>query len=225
MSRSARLFEIIQILRAAPNPVTAGEIAAMLEVSTRTVYRDIVALQAMRTPVEGAAGIGYVMRAGYDLPPLNFDIEEIEAINVGLSLLSRTGDGALMKAASRVFAKIDAAGRDDRSLRVSDWGVADKHPIDPAMLRAAIRDEQKLRIRYRDRTGRETERVVWPIALTYFVEVLVVAAWCELRVDFRHFRVDRIRAAEVMGEGFKGRGDGLRREWDKETGNDALWGG
>ena len=225
MPRSARLFEIIQIIRAAPNPVTAAQIAALLEVSTRTVYRDIAALQAMRTPVEGAAGIGYVMRAGYDLPPLNFDIEEIEAITVGLSLLSRTGDSALEKAATRVFAKIDAAGRDNRSLRVSDWGVADKHAIDPAMLRAAIRDEQKLRIRYRDRAGRETGRIVWPIALTYFVEVLVVAAWCELREDFRHFRVDRIRAAEVIEEGFKGRGDGLRRAWEQESDDDDLWGG
>jgi predicted DNA-binding transcriptional regulator YafY len=225
MSRSARLFEIIQIVRAAPNPVTAAQIAAMLEVSTRTVYRDIAALQAMRTPVEGAAGIGYVMRAGYDLPPLNFDIEEIEAITVGLSLLARTGDSALERAAIRVLAKIDAAGDSNRSLRVSDWGVEAGGPVDPAMIRSAIRDERKLRLLYRDRQGDGTDRVVWPIALTYFVEVLVVAAWCELRADFRHFRLDRIRAAEVMEEGFKGRGDGLRSAWDEVTGTDDLWGG
>jgi predicted DNA-binding transcriptional regulator YafY len=224
MPRSARLFEIIQILRAAPTPVTAGEIAAMLEVSARTVYRDIATLQGMRTPVEGAAGIGYVMRAGYDLPPLNFDIEEIEAITVGLSLLARTGDSALERAANRVFAKIDTARGGNRSLRVSDWGVARVHEIGPAMLRAAIRDERKLRLLYRDRSGIETGRVVWPIALTYFVEVLVVAAWCELRQDFRHFRVDRICAAEVLDEDFKGRGDALRQAWDQENEDDEIRG-
>ncbi len=220
MSRSARLFEIIQILRAAPSPVTAGKIAALLEVSPRTVYRDIATLQGMRTPVEGAAGIGYVMRAGYDLPPLNFEIEEIEAITVGLSLLARTGDSALERAATRVFAKIDGARGSGGGLRVSDWGVAVAHEVDPATLRAAIRDERKLLLLYHDRQGRETSRVIWPIALTYFIEALVVAAWCELRQDFRHFRVDRISAAEVLDEDFRGQGDALRRAWDQEYGED-----
>ena len=95
MKRSNRLFEIIQILRATPRPVTAAALAEQLEVSERTVYRDIVALQAMRTPIEGEAGVGYIMRRGYDLPPLNFDAEEVEALQVGLSMLARTGDSAL----------------------------------------------------------------------------------------------------------------------------------
>jgi predicted DNA-binding transcriptional regulator YafY len=89
MSRSTRLFEFIQILRAAPRPITADHLALKLEVSTRTIYRDIASLQAIQTPIDGEAGIGYMMRRGYDLPPLNFDQEEIEALRVGLLLLSR----------------------------------------------------------------------------------------------------------------------------------------
>ena len=108
MNRSNRLFEIIQILRAAPHPVTAAALAEMLEVSIRTVYRDIAALQAARTPVEGAPGLGYVMRRGYDLPPLNFDDEETEALRVGLAMLTRTGDSALQGAARRICDKIEA---------------------------------------------------------------------------------------------------------------------
>ena len=107
-------------------------------------------------------------------------------------------------------------------MRISDWGVAGAHPVDPAMLRAVIRDERKLRIVYRDGAGRETGRVVWPIALTYFIEVLVIAAWCELRADFRHFRVDRICAAEALEERFKGKGDGLRRAWEREAGGEDM---
>ena len=99
MRRSTRLFEIIQILRSAAQPMTAADLAAALEVSMRTVYRDIAALQAMRTPIKGEAGIGYIMRKGYDLPPLNFDQEEAEALFVGLSMLARTGDSDLQRAA------------------------------------------------------------------------------------------------------------------------------
>jgi predicted DNA-binding transcriptional regulator YafY len=119
MRHPARLFEIIQILRSANAPVTAMQIAGTLEVSPRTVYRDIAALQAMRTPIEGEAGIGYVMRSGYDLPPLNFDADEIESLVVGLSLLARTGDRGLQQAAARISAKIDTLRRDPGALQSS----------------------------------------------------------------------------------------------------------
>lgn len=121
MRRSTRLFEIIQILRAAGAPVTAEALAARLEVSVRTVYRDIAELQAQRTPIEGEAGIGYVMRRGYDLPPLNFDAEEVEALWVGLSLLARTGDSHLQRAASRICQKIDALHCPADWLQVAPW--------------------------------------------------------------------------------------------------------
>lgn len=122
MARSDRLFEIIQVLRAISRPVTAEELATKLEVSTRTIYRDIATLQSRQTPIEGEAGVGYMMRRGYDLPPLNFNQEEIEALRVGLLLLSRTGDTMLQKAASRIFEKVDALHGPADWLQVSPWG-------------------------------------------------------------------------------------------------------
>ena len=124
MGRSTRLFELIQILRAADRPVSAARLAETLEVSVRTIYRDIAALQAMRTPVEGAAGVGYILRASYDLPPVNFDAEEVEALRVGLSMLARTGDSALQRAALRVRQKTTDLNDPVHWLQVAPWGRA-----------------------------------------------------------------------------------------------------
>lgn len=212
MRRADRLFEIIQILRSARRALTAHDLGERLEVSKRTVYRDIAALQAMRVPIEGEAGVGYVMRPGYDLPPLNFDIEETEAILVGLRLLVRTGDQHLQRAAARVVAKIDA-GADAGALQVVDWGAPAPSVVDTAMLRAAIRDERKLWLRYRDEAERETERVILPIAIVFYVEKVMIAAWCELRGDFRHFRADRALDCAFLDDFFGGRGEALRAEW------------
>lgn len=223
MRRADRLFEIIQLLRAAGAPLTAAGIAAVLEVSPRTIYRDIAALQAMRTPIAGEGGVGYVMRAGYDLPPLNFDIEEIEAIVVGLGLLVRTGDLGLQKAAQRVAAKIEAVRGGAEGLRVSKRGAQVLKAVDLAALRAAIRDERKLELVYRGETGAETRRVVQPIALIYYFEVVVLAAWCELRSDFRHFRVDRITACARLAGTFAGHGKTLRTRWEESRQNGPGW--
>jgi predicted DNA-binding transcriptional regulator YafY len=123
MSRTDRLFDIIQVLRSAPGPISAASIAATLEVSPRTIYRDMATLQAMRIPIEGEVGVGYVMGRGYDLPPLNFDEEELESIVVGVNLLVRTGDKALQREADRVLSKIQLNRTPHDPLRVSDcWG-------------------------------------------------------------------------------------------------------
>ena len=221
MPRSSRLFEAIQILRAAKRPVTAEQLARSLEVSGRTIYRDIAALQAMRVPVEGEAGVGYLMRRGYDLPPLNFDQEEIEALRVGLSLLARTGDSALQRAARRVGAKIDALQQPADWLQVAPWGAPPDDPdlgcVPLALLRDAVREERKLRITYRDGEGKESERVVRPLALVYHVECVLLAGWCELRKGFRHFRSDRIYACEALEEGFSEQSATLRALWLEEN--------
>ncbi len=218
MRRADRLFEIIQTLRSASGPLTAATIAEELEVSVRTVYRDVAALQAMRVPIDGEAGIGYLLRAGYDLPPLNFDTEELEAIVVGLSLLDRTGDRSLKRAAQRVTHKIEALTLNSGSLKVSDWGAPTPERVDLAELRGAIREERKLQLTYRDGTGAETERKVLPIAITYFVEVVVMTAWCELREDFRNFRADRIAELTLLDERFDGQGASLRARWEAAQG-------
>ncbi len=213
MRRTDRLFEIIQILRSEPRSITANEIAARLEVSTRTVYRDIQTLQGMRTPIEGEAGIGYMMRQGYDLPALNFSTGEIEAIVVGLSLVAQTGDKGLQKAAQQVSNKIDSLRGKMESLQVSERGALVPETVDPETLRSAIREEQKLDLRYQDESDRETSRRIRPLAIIYYVHAMLLVAWCELRHDFRHFRVDRILCCEASEANFKGEGDDLRAQW------------
>ena len=217
MRRSNRLFEIIQILRAADRPMTADALSQQLEVSTRTIYRDIAALQMMSTPIEGEPGIGYVMRRGYNLPPLNFDLEEIEALRVGLALLSRAGDSALLQAARRIREKIDALHGPADWLQVAPWGAAHDDPakgcVSKAVLRDAIRSERKLELIYQDEQGCRTVRTVRPLALVYHLECVMLASWCELRAGFRHFRTDRIYGCDVLDQDFAGQGDALRAIW------------
>ena len=220
MRKASRLFEIIQILRLARNPITAAEIAGRLEVTVRSIYRDIVALQAMRVPVEGERGIGYILRPGFDLPPLMFSIEETEAIVLALALLERTGDTELKAAAGRVAEKIAGAVppplRQTLSARaLHAWGTTPRQPegIDLATVRRAIRDEEKLILNYRDEYGRASERIIRPIALIYYSETANIVAWCELRTAIRNFRADRVEACATTEEHFRGEGDGLRQMW------------
>lgn len=224
MRRADRLFDIIQILRSTRKPVTADHIAAQLEVATRTIYRDIATLQASRVPIEGEAGVGYMLRAGFDLPPLMFSSDETEALLVGMSLLRRTSDKGLHAAAESVLAKVEAVLPGDRkaplSIRpfyVCDYGAEPSPLIDLAEIRKVIRDSRKLHIEYQDAEGRETTRTIWPIAVAYYVEVELICAWCELREDFRHFRVDRISSITFLEDSFADSGRHLVDEWMAAT--------
>jgi predicted DNA-binding transcriptional regulator YafY len=220
MRKASRLFEIIQIMRLAKNPVTAAAIAERLEVSQRSVYRDIAALQGMRVPIEGGRGIGYILRPGFELPPLMFSIEETEAIVLALALLDRTADAELRRAAKQVNQKIAAAMTPSlrRTLDANAlyaWGTIQPRPegIDLAIVRRAIRDEQKLAIAYSDQLGQATERTIRPLALIYYSEAANIVAWCELRDALRNFRVNRVRRTDLVDDFFRGEGDRLRKEW------------
>lgn len=220
MRKAARLFEIIQILRLATEPVTAARMAESLKVTPRSIYRDIAALQAMRVPIQGGRGIGYLLRSGFDLPPLMFSIEETEAMVLALALLERTGDIALREAAKQVGQKIAAAMPPPLRLALGSntlyaWGTVAPSPegIDLAMVRSAIRDEQKIELDYCDEMGRATSRTIRPIALIYYSEAANIVAWCELREDLRNFRADRVAMSRRVDGFFKGEGDGLRRRW------------
>jgi predicted DNA-binding transcriptional regulator YafY len=210
MRRADRLFDIIRILRAATQPVTAAAIAEELEVTVRTVYRDIATLQARRIPIEGAAGIGYVLRRGFDLPPLMFTEDEAEAIVIGARMLARTGDPSLQKAAESVLSKVRLVVPDmlrdylnATTVYVSKSGAPVPTQRDlPATIRHAIRDGRKMRIAYQDGDGRHTLRVIQPFAVAYYVESTLLCAWCELRNDIRHFRTDRVVSADVLDESF-----------------------
>jgi len=216
MPKSDRLFEVIQILRAASSPMKAADIAVLLEVSKRTVYRDIATLQSMRTPIEGAAGVGYVMRRGYDLPPVNLDVDEAEAITIGLSMIARTGDAQLLAAAKRAARKLSEAAPQTGTLIASSWGADMPEYVDPYFIRQAIRSETKLRIRYQDARGTESKRIIWPLILIYYADNTMLAAWCELRNDFRHFRLDRMLECTAITEQFTGKGAALRATWQAE---------
>ena len=220
MRKASRLFEIIQVLRLARKPVTAAEIAESLEVAPRTVYRDIVALQSMRIPIEGGRGVGYLLRPGFEMPPLMFSIEEAEAVVVALALLDRTGDVALKRAAKQAGRKIASAAPPPlRKALAGDalraWGAIAPPPaaIDLSEARQAIREERKLRIAYCDEFGRETERVIRPVALIYYLDAANIVAWCELRQAIRNFRTDRVRESLLLDEYFRGEGEKLRRLW------------
>ena len=223
MRRSDRLFDIIQVLRTARAPMTAAAIAAELEVHVRTVYRDVATLQARRVPIEGAAGIGYVLRRGFDLPPLMFTAEEIEAIAVGARMVARTGDAGLRHAAGSVLSKVTAVLPDalrehlaDPPVFVSASGAPVPESADLSAVRQAIRDERKLRIAYTDGAGGQTERVIWPIAMAYYVQATLIVGWCELRRDYRHFRADRIASLTVLDERYPSDQGRLMAEWMKQ---------
>lgn len=209
MSRAARLLDIIQILRGAKSPLRACDVAAELEVHTRTIYRDIATLKARRVPIDGAAGLGYILRPGYELPPLAFTPDEMEAIIIGAKLVRRTGDTELQKAARSVVLKVKAVTTGnlvrqtaDDAFFVSDFGAPRSKFVDMAKVRRAIRDQRKIRIRYTDEHGTRSERIIQPVGVAYYIEVDLIHAWCELREDYRHFRIDRIAGINFLKQSF-----------------------
>ena len=223
MRRADRLFELIHLLRRARRATTAAQLAETLEVAPRTVYRDVAALMAMGVPIDGAAGVGYIMRPGFDLPPLMFDREEVEAVAVGLQLVSRTGDQDLQAAARRVAGKIASVLPELRADELDDGRFVVSAYDTPAvadmgLLRSAVRDNRRLALVYRDERERVTERTCLPLAVIYYIEVTVLAAWCELRDDFRHFRADRIVACRETGDSFADLASQLRRDWRARRG-------
>jgi len=220
MSRSERLLDLIQLLRRHRRPVRGVELAEELRVSLRTVYRDIRSLIATGAPIDGEAGIGFVLRAGYTLPPLMFDAEEIEALVLGSRMVAESVDEPLACAARNALAKIAAVLPDERRDEVESLGLlsAPRPPTAPdgvelVFIRKAIRAERKVWITYGDVLGNRTDRRIWPIALTFYDRTRLLAAWCELRQDFRHFRTDRIVALNETAGRFPKRRRVLMREW------------
>jgi predicted DNA-binding transcriptional regulator YafY len=219
MRRADRLLQLIQILRRHRRPVTGDKIAAELEVSLRTVYRDIASLIADGVPVRGEAGIGYVLGEGYDLPPLMFNADELEAIMLGLRWVARRGDQQLSRAAHDTVAKIGTVLPPalkpflyDASLLVPPNPVF-PDSIDVAMFRAAIRDGQKIHLKYSNAGSDITERIIWPFAIAYFDASRNVIAWCELRQDYRFFRTDRVITATTLAEKYPKRRAQLLSGW------------
>ena len=220
MTRAQRLLELLQILRRHRYPARGAALASELGISLRSVYRDIATLQAQGARIEGAAGLGYQLRAGFMLPPLMFTEDEIAALVLGTNWVAERADAPLGKAALNALAKIGAVLppelREDlanSALLVGSVRASDADEPDLTPIRRAIRGERKLELRYRSGKDAETRRIVWPIALAFFEEARVMVAWCELRQDFRHFRTDRIEGLQVLEERYPRRRQALLKKW------------
>ncbi len=221
MRRADRLFQIIQILRRSTRPVTAAMLSAELEVSVRTVYRDMADLMAQRVPISGEAGLGYLIDADYDMPPLMLTLDEVEVAVLGAEWVASHFGQDMAAAARDLIAKIAAVIPAELRPYIAEPSVgvrpalALRHEtIDSRELRAAIRTGMKVRLRYRAASGEETLRTVWPVILGYTEGYRMLIGWCEMRQDFRHFRTDRIIVAEVLDEPHGLRKGELRRKWD-----------
>ena len=228
MRRADRLFQIIQILRRSTRPVTAAALAEELEVSKRTVYRDVADLVGQRVPIEGEPGFGYLLAADYDMPPLMLTPDEIEAVMLGAQWVAGRSDRSLANAARDVIAKIAAVVPEHLRPLIIEFSVGVRptlaeptESIDPSSLRSAIRQGRKLRLRYRSEAGLETERRVWPVILGYAETSRMLVAWCELRQGFRHFRTDRMIEVETLDESIGLRHGELRRRWQRWRGTNA----
>jgi len=221
MRRADRLFEIVQLLRRARGPLTGKAIAAELETSRRSVYRDIAALIAQRVPIRGEAGIGYVLERGFDMPPLMLTSDEVEAVVLGAQWVLVHADDSLARAAADVLAKIAAvipphlraAIEDPAVITPPAWHERGDAGVDVARLRAWSLQGRKLTIRYSDADGRESERTVWPFLVGYLDSVRMLIAWCELRGDFRMFRTDRLVAIDFLETRYPEHRATLRRRW------------
>ena len=209
MRRADRLFQIVQYLRGG-RLVRARQLADRLEVSERTIYRDIADLQATGVPIDGAAGVGYILRDGYDLPPLMFSRDEIVALVAGARLIRAWGGAGMARAAEEALVKIDAVL--PRNLRLRTDGIeihALAFEMTPEvrqlidLLETASNEKKRLSVTYKDAAGADTKRILRPLGLWFWGKVWTLVAWCELREDFRIFRLDRIGAVLDTGETFQ----------------------
>lgn len=225
MSRAARLLDLLQSLRNRRQPVTGPALARELGISIRTLYRDIATLQAQGADIQGEPGLGYVLQPGFTLPPLMFSADEIEAIVLGSRwVATRADDVRLSDSARQAMSKILAVLPDDlreraeaTNLLVARIGL-EPAQVDAGQIRLAIRNERKISISYGDTSGVTTERVIWPFMIGFFEKVRIVAAWCEMRQDFRSFRVDRISRLAVLDERYPRRRAVMLKEWREREG-------
>lgn len=208
MRRADRLFQIVLLLGRG-RVVTARRMAEELEVSERTVYRDIAELIATGAPIDGEAGVGYRLRPGYQVPPLMFDGEELEALALGAGMVRAWADAELARAAERVLAKVDAVlpdrlrGRwDKETLLAPDFFVSPETVTGMPELRKAIDRRLLVRMGYQRADGEPSLRVIWPLGLVFWGTKWTLGAWCELRGDFRTFRLDRIQSLDILPSQF-----------------------
>lgn len=208
MRRADRLFQIVEHLRRKP-VVTAAELSASLEVSVRTIYRDMDDLSASGIPLRAEAGMGYALEKGYDLPPLMFTQGELEALEIAARLLATWTDPELKAAAESALAKIGDVlphtlkrNRSSIPVYAPDFFIDNRFFAPMPDIRRALREQRKIRVDYRKENGEESQRILRPLAIIYWGRSWTLVGWCEWRDDFRHFRLDRIAGWSVLDDVF-----------------------
>lgn len=208
MRRADRLFQLVLLLQRG-RVITARELARELQVSERTVYRDIQALVLSGVPLEGEAGVGYVLRREFELPPLMFTVEEAQALALGANMVKAWGDARLKQAAQRILDKVKAIatpdvaqGLSDRALWVPEFHVDDGMRQKLAVFRDAIHERRPAQFRYIRADGASSRRTVRPLGLFYWGQTWSLGAWCELRQNFRNFRLDRMGEPRLLKRTF-----------------------
>src|SRR5262252_2008952 len=209
MRRADRLFQIVQLLRRRRTATTATHIAERLGVSERTVYRDIRDLVLAGTPIDGEAGVGYRIRPGYDLPPLMFDREEIQALVLGARIVRQFGDPALARASDAILAKVASVLPKELEPLLAETKLfvpsvlsGNRSADGLAIAREALVTRRRLRFRYANERGDASERTVRPLGVFFWGRAWTLAAWCELRSDFRNFRLDRVTQSTMLDQTF-----------------------
>ena len=220
MRPTERLFQIIQILRANRSPVTGQSLADELEISLRTLYRDMAELIAQRVPITGEAGMGYVLGDGYDMPPLMLTEDELEAAVLGAEWVAANADLSLVRSARDLLAKLTAIIPEELRPIVLDKGLElvsarpkIRERFDGAVLRYAIRERLKLKIIYEDQNGTVTDRIIWPLFIAYVDDARFIVAWCESRQDYRHFSTDRVQSMDKQVDKYPARRAYLVKTW------------
>ncbi|MES0807963.1 YafY family protein [Roseibium sp. SCPC15] len=224
MSRSDRLLRLMQVMRRLPSPVTASRLAAEMEISERSIYRDIQSLRSSGAVIDGEAGFGYTLTEDPSLPPMHFEADEVEALALGLHTVSKLGNSEFAYAAQNAMVKLEATLPENMRPRLRHATVgshilrnAPSSEVDIPGLREAIWNEQAVQLGYLDLSERFSSRKVWPLSIYFFNAVQALITWCCLREDFRMFRLDRIKSIDFLNESFRPKRVGLLREYfDRE---------
>ena len=229
MRRADRLFQIVNVLRRRRTATTAAHLADRLGVSDRTVYRDIRDLILAGTPIDGEAGVGYRIRPGYDLPPLMFDRDEIQALVLGARIVRQFGDPALARASDAILGKVAAIVPKDLAPLVAETRLFVPSTIGAGtsadalgLAREALIARRKLELSYAKSDGVATTRIVRPLGIFFWGRTWTLAAWCELRQDFRNFRLDRVAASTMLDETFEDEAGKALRDMLARYGPEAV---
>ena len=222
MRRADRLFKIVNFLRGHRRAVTARRMAEEFEICERTVYRDIHDLMDSGVPIYGEAGVGYIIDRKYFIPPLTFDVEEIEALVLGASIVRSWTDKEFGKIANRALDKIKSAlpetlKEEFEATSISSYPSKSKIPwtVSFSGIRRAVRQRTKLKIKYKREDGQASRRIIRPLALVFFSPVWLLLGWCEQRNDFRNFRLDRISTLKILSDKFEDEKGKTLREYMK----------